>query len=333
MLKTILTKIGKSSLLQNEIQTTATEILSLGTKSAAGALFELLNEEPNERVTTNVLNLFTELAIRSSAWTRMLQKSITKKGRCPKQVIPLIRGMLSEEKDKLASSVPSLKELLSDFEVEERQEDRDTREIGIEKKVYGFLSNKSRIIIPFSTTLSHIEHMEDLASSLCSIEPLPDELVLDFKDVDHLYVVGLTALITWCKKHSIIPQVINANETTHKYLDRIGFSKASSGGIPPYSDADPNFQMSIEPINIDTKAELISKKIVDILSIHMPLGKQVCAGLIVVFAELIENTQRHAGNSFVAYACAQVYPKRHKLTFCLADTGMGIQNSFLTSSN
>jgi anti-anti-sigma regulatory factor len=333
MLEKVISRILQSSLLDFELQTTATEILSLRTKDAAGALFDLLNKVPNERVTTNILNLFKELAIRSSAWSRIIQKSISKKGRCPKQVIPIIKEMLLDEKDKLASNVISLKDILSDFDIEESRIDRNTSRIDIEREFFGFLSNKRRITIPLSTELSHIEHMEDLASSLCSIDPLPDELILDFKDVDHLYVAGLTAIIAWCKTKEVIPQLINANEATQKYLDIIGFSKVSSGGISPYSDADVNFQMAIERINTDTKPELVSKKIVDIIDSQMPIGKQVRASLIVVFAELIENTQRHAGNPCVAYACAQVYPKKHKLTFCLVDMGIGIHKSFSTSSN
>ena len=105
------------------------------------------------------------------------------------------------------------------------------------------------------------------------------------------------------------------------------------GGISPYSEADPHSQLAIEPLYPDTKPEQVAAKITAILESHVSLGKQVRASLIVVFAELIENIQRHAGDFSIAYACAQVYPKRNKLTLCIVDTGIGILNSFLSSSN
>jgi hypothetical protein len=333
MMNKILKKLGESSLLQVEIQTTATEILSLPTRSVAGKLFDLLNKEPNERVTNNVLYLFRELAIRSPAWSKILQKSITKRGRCPRQVAPIIKDLLSTEKDNLARNVPSLREILSDFDVEEDRGAPKIRKSIIKEKGYGFLSNKRRVTIPFQTELSDIEHMEELADILHNIKSPPDELILDFQNVNHLYIVGLVAFLAWCRKNNISPHSINTTDLTQKYLDIIGFSKTSSDGISPYSEADPLFQLAIEPINSDTKTDEVASKIVTILDKRMSFGKQVRAGLIVAFTELIENIPRHAGNSYVSYACAQVYPKRNKLTFCLVDTGIGILNSFLSSSN
>jgi hypothetical protein len=333
MINKIVKKLGESSLLNVEIQTTATEILSMQTKSVAGLLFDLLKREPNERVTSNVLGLFRELAIRSPAWSIILQKSINKKGRCPKQVLPIIKEMLSTERDKLAGTVPSLREILSDFDVEEGSGIAQIQKSTIKEKGYGFLSSKRRVTIPFQTDLSDIEHMEELADILHNIKSPPDELILDFQNVDHLYIIGLVAFLAWCKKNNISPQSINTTDSTQKYLDIIGFSKTSSGGISPYSEADPHFQLAIESLSYETKPEEVAKKIVDVLDSHISFGKQVRAGLIVVFAEMIENTQRHAGNSYVSYACAQVYPKRNKLTFCLVDTGIGILESFRISSN
>ena len=83
--------------------------------------------------------------------------------------------------------------------------------------------------------------------------------------------------------------------------------------------------MAIEQIAADSQPETIASRIVEIVDHHMPLSRKTRSGLIVVFAELIENIQRHAGLSSPAFACAQVYPQRQKLTICIVDTGIGIR--------
>jgi hypothetical protein len=175
--------------------------------------------------------------------------------------------------------------------------------------------------------------MDAIASLVKDIPPSSDEVEFDFSGVEHIYVVGLAALAAWCRKVSIVPSITNAPDTTLRYLDMIGFAEAPKGGISPYSESDPSHALAIEEIVKGSQPETIAGKLVAIIDTHMHLPSAARQGLIVVFAELVENIQRHAGSSSTAFACAQVYPKRRKLTICVVDTGIGVRSSILTSSN
>jgi anti-sigma regulatory factor (Ser/Thr protein kinase) len=66
---------------------------------------------------------------------------------------------------------------------------------------------------------------------------------------------------------------------------------------------------------------------------HMPISQKTRSGLLVALAELVENVHRHGASAKSAFACAQVYPRRNKLTICIVDTGIGIRQSFLAGQN
>ncbi len=335
MLERSLSQIRGKRLSPSEISVVASEILGDNAREVAADFFELLNHEPGEDVITNLLDLFRELATRSPTWGRILRKSVTKRGRCPKPLVPSVRQILDDRDETLAQDVRSVRDLLSDFErvIDERTETRKVSGVQVERKTTLFGSGRSRATVPITTELSDIAHMPAIASLTNDLTPCPDEVVLDFVGVEHVYVVGLAALAAWCKRSDVSPQVVNASDTTLRYLDVIGFTRASKGGISQYSESDPYYAMAMEQLVSESQAESVARKLVDIIDYHVHLSKTTQSGLLVVFAELIENIQRHAGASSVAFACAQVYPKKRKLTICVVDTGLGIAQSIRTGSN
>lgn len=329
----------REPLSDQQIERLATEVLSQRPTNSARVLFEALNRDPGEELVTNVLSLFQVLAKRSSTWVTLLEKSVKKKGRCPKPLISSVRGLLHRGRGEFASHVRSVRELLADLEtamdspVREKTTQRRVKGAQITRKTTFFRSGKLRATVAMTQELSDIAHMESVAGVLADIPPSTDEVEFDFAGVDHIYVVGLTALAAWCSKYRKTPEIVNASETTLKYLDVIGFAKVSRGGISPYKDIDPSFGMAIEDISSESQPESVASKLVTIIDEQMSFPQTTRQGLIVVFAELVENIQRHAGSGSAAFACAQVYPRRRKLTICVADTGIGIKESILTSSN
>ncbi len=340
MIEHVIAKL-REPVTEEELLRLATEVLAERPREAATELFAVLKEHPGEDLITNALSLFRELAGRSPAWGTLLRKSIHKRGRCPKPLVPMMRHLLSQGRGSFAAEVGSVRKLLGDLEIavdEEtalRQPTVQTHISGVQiKRTPGFFrSGRLRATAPITSDLTDIPHMEALASLLNDIPPTTEELQLDFSGVEHVYVVGLTALAAWCRKMGITPQIANASDGTLRYLDVIGFTKASKGGISPYTETDPTFAMGMQEIIADSKPESVASKLVTIIDAQAHLSSAMRQGLIVVFAELIENIHRHAGLSSVAFACAQVYPKRRKLTICVADTGIGIRQSILTSSN
>jgi len=335
----VIARIQDSNLSATQIEVLGTEILSLRTKETAAALFDMLIHQPGETVTTNLFALFGDLATRSPEWGRILEKSINKNGRCPRSLVSSIRSVLAKESDKLAKEVPTVRDLLADFGrmeepiFEEQVRYSNAGKVQIHRKTQWFRSGKVRATVPITTELSDIRRMEELASILGNIKPRPDELCLDFSDVEHIYVVGLAALKAWCEKLDIVPDVDNVSNETYNYLDEIGFTRTADRHASVRPSSEQHFAVAIEPIVADSRPETIADKIVNVIDHHMHLSRKNRSSLIVIFAELAENIQRHAGASSPAFACAQVYPQRHKLTICIVDTGMGIKKSILSSSN
>lgn len=50
----------------------------------------------------------------------------------------------------------------------------------------------------------------------------------------------------------------------------------------------------------------------------------------VALIEILENVIRHSSSETTAFACAQVHPTTRKFSFCIADAGIGILQSFLS---
>jgi anti-sigma regulatory factor (Ser/Thr protein kinase) len=331
----LLVRIRDSRLSRPDVEVVTTQILSENPRAVAAVLFHALNHEPGEELITNVLDLFSQLVLRSPRWVRLLDKSIRKKGRCPKRLMPRIRGLLQNESSRIAGSVRSVRELLSDLEVVagEWSDIPPVGSVAIERKKSYFRRDKTVATVPITTDLTDITHMEAVASIIQKMDPLPHEVVFDFCNVGHVYVVGLGALAAWCARNGITPQIANAPDSTERYLDVIGFNRAFHGGISPYTEADPTQALAIERLGPEAPPETVAVKLVDIVDHHMHLSAKSRTGLIVVFAELVENINRHAESPLVAFACAQVYPKKHKLTICVVDTGIGIKQSIMKSSN
>ncbi len=328
--------ISRARLTPSEIGSTATELLSFSISDSARVLFLVLNSAPAE-VVANVLELFHELALREPGWQLVLEKSIRgSKGRCPKKLRRRVRDLLSQEASHFATKATSFADVLTaevftDFEtVIERRTFSDVQGGVVQYEVSRSLLGRRTATVRITTDLTDIRRMESLAVLLARLDKECDELILDFKDVDHVYVVGLAALMAWCTAREIRPQIRNASELTERYLDAVGFSGVAPA--PILAQPDNFFTLAIEPI-LDKNPEDVSTKLVDIIDHHIPLPKRARSGLIIAFAELIENVHRHAGAVASAFACAQVYPRRNKLTICIVDTGMGIRQSILCGTN
>lgn len=331
MLDTIAERLREDRLEPAEVTTVATEILAVNAKGVALILFRLLNREPSEDLTSNLLDLFRELAVRSPMWANLLDKSVRKRGRCPRQLRSTIRELLSNEDERLARTVPSVRQLISDLQSEEIVEsqileDSDEDVVFLQRRGL-FRSYPRQTRLRVTTALTNIQNMERLASALSRIEA-DDEVVIDLLAVDHTYVFGLAAMATWLRANSVRPRIENASDRTLAYLDEIGFTKAFAGGAA-YTTAHADFSMALEPIDSGSQPENIATKLADIIDHQMSLSRKRRSGLIVLFSELVENILRHSGPISAAYACAQVYPSRRKLSICIVDRGMGVRQSFL----
>jgi hypothetical protein len=333
-------RIGTGRLKPEEVPAVATELQRLGVSTAAAILFRLLGSAPPAATAANVFDLFGELATREPEWIGVLERSIRRHGRCPRQFRSQMRTLLSLEGSRFAVAAKTFSEVLAAdafADLETVTEERTTVDYlagaTVRYTTASFFSGKRRATVQVTTELTDIRRMEALAALLGRIEPGIRELVLDFANVGHVYVVGLAALSAWCSHHDIHPTIVNASGPTERYLEAVGFVRASDGTKLGGTDVSPYHTLAIERITEASKPEQLAARLVDIITHHMPVSQRNRSGLIVMFAELIENVHRHAGPEPPALACAQVYPKKNKLTICIVDAGIGIRESILSGSD
>jgi anti-sigma regulatory factor (Ser/Thr protein kinase) len=80
-------------------------------------------------------------------------------------------------------------------------------------------------------------------------------------------------------------------------------------------------------------ADEVARRLAELFARHMRLDPGHRAALTTMFAELVENVYRHAQSNFGTYLMAQAYPKPRKLHVVVADTGIGIYDSFRKSDS
>lgn len=325
----------------DQIIVAATQLLACKRSEVAKHLFHILKDAPPSEVIGNVFGLFDELSIRDADWSDILQKSIAKKGRCPRSLRSDLIRRIRQRSQRIAGSASSVADL-AESEVFANlatvmSEERSVSYLDgakIEYRTTSFFSGKRRATLPLSTDLTDIRRMEALAVVLGRLELPIDEFVVDLSGVEHVYVVGMAALAAWCQSKSIVPVIQNASQVTQRYLDVVGFGgSAVPAATRPQGTLPSFYTMAIEPLAGCTKPDTVATALVEIIIHHMPAAQQSRSGLLVTFAELIENVSRHAGPSVEGFACAQVYPKQNKLCISIVDTGIGIRDSIMSGTN
>ena len=84
----------------------ATEVLALSPDEAADHLFRALRDRPSEAAHGAIVPLLAELAGRDDRWQRLVAKSLTKAGRCPRGLRTHLRQALLGSQDDSGSPRP-----------------------------------------------------------------------------------------------------------------------------------------------------------------------------------------------------------------------------------
>lgn len=330
----VLATLRGGRLTPADITVVATEVLAAEQAEAATLLFAALRDVPAGDVAANILELLRELAYRSPAWARLIDKSVSRRGRCPQALRGPLKRLLAEDETKPAAGSESLgdsiaADVFAELEVERHVSAPERRGAAAHERSRSLLgAPRGRIAI--SRELTDIMGMNQMADVLAQLADC-DRVTLDFQGVEHVYVPGLTALKAWSESNGIRIECVNASSATDAYLDVVGFS----GYKPARSLAKiPDFLTpGLENVRA-SPAQDVADRLVKLIERHHDLGRETRSGLHVMFAELVENIHRHAGDgTAAAFACAQVYPKRHRLTVSIVDTGMGLAASIRSGSN
>jgi len=317
-----------------DIVRAATELLSAEQGEAASFLFAALRDYPAGDVAANLLELLTELAQRSASWARVVDKSLTKRGRCPAKLRAPLKCLLEKDATKPPARAGSLgdaitTDVFSEFEVERATEAAAPALPGL-YTLTRLMLGKFRGRIRVSRDLTDINGMDRLAGVLAALQHC-EEVTLDFDGVEHVYISGLTAIKAWSERFGVRVSIVNSSAETAAYLDVVGFSGYTPARSPLRS---PDFLTPGLENVLNSAVQDVADRFVKLIDRHFPLGSETKNGLLVLFGELVENIHRHAGQTHTAaFACAQVYPERKKLTVSIVDTGMGLAQSIASGSN
>ena len=317
-----------------DIVRAATDLLSAEQGEAASFLFAALRDYPAGDVAANLLELLTELAQRSASWARVVDKSLTKRGRCPAKLRAPLKCLLEKDATKPPARAGSLgdaitTDVFSEFEVERATEAAAPALPGLYTLTRSILG-KFRGRIRVSRDLTDINGMDRLAGVLAALQHC-EEVTLDFDGVEHVYISGLTAIKAWSERYGVRVSIVNSSAETAAYLDVVGFSGSTPARSPLRS---PDFLTAGLENVFNSAVQDVADRFVKLIDRHFPLGSETKNGLLVMFGELVENIHRHAGQTHTAaFACAQVYPERKKLTVSIVDTGMGLAQSIASGSN
>lgn len=304
----------------------ATEVLALSPDESARELFRALRERPSEAANRTLLPLLGELGRRDDRWHRLVTKSLSKTGRCPTTLKSDLRGLLFQRTSASKDTGPIPME--------------DVQSPGLSRKeASGAVLSTARkeLRIKITTESTNLQYMSALLDVLGAADDVLKKrscrVILDLSNGDHFFIGGLVVLAAWCANRNVQPIVENAPGATREYLNRVGLEHWMTGTLPMTSLSEQQgWNVAITSVGSRVTEELAAE-LTSICLKHGWVGTRDRNALVVLFSELIENVRRHAGQNAIAMIGAQYYPKRHKLNVALADTGIGIAESFRRGRN
>jgi anti-sigma regulatory factor (Ser/Thr protein kinase) len=153
---------------------------------------------------------------------------------------------------------------------------------------------------------------------------------------DTIYVHGLALLAAWCDMHATEVICDIPAPRAKAYLDRLGFCRMVQKGEPVKSVEfdDENYVALTQILPKErSEADEIAGRLTDLFARHIDLSKENRNALTIAMAEMVENVYRHSVSRYPGYILAQAHPKTRKFLLAVADTGIGIQESFKRSND
>jgi anti-sigma regulatory factor (Ser/Thr protein kinase) len=162
-----------------------------------------------------------------------------------------------------------------------------------------------------------------------------ERLRIDFSRLPVVYPSTVAMLCAWFESHrshlkgKTVEIVEPSTDAACQWLDKVNFLNFLRQAAPQASsDAITVALHSIEPG--DPKApDVVVDKVSGLLRRHAAsLAGDVLHSTQTALAEVVENVTRHADLVTPAFACGQVHPATHRFSFCVADSGIGLRESF-----
>ncbi|WP_225412185.1 histidine kinase [Stigmatella hybrida] len=192
-----------------------------------------------------------------------------------------------------------------------------------------------KIVVGFSET--KLERLRDVIALLPSADELQKAalLVLDFSRLNNAYPNFAAILCAWLHGSASSSRELKvrihppSDHGVEAWLRSIGLHDVIEGHRP--AQAASNNSMALVDISPGDKnaPDRISVKIMDLIDrTGIVLSEDAHRSTYTAIAEILENVVRHSASNSPAFVCAQAHPKQHKFSFCIADAGVGIRDSF-----
>ncbi|HEU4418377.1 MAG TPA: hypothetical protein VFT55_05530 [Planctomycetota bacterium] len=283
----------------------ATEVLALFPDEAADYLFRAMRDRPSEVAHGAIVLLLAELAGRDDRWQRLVSKSLTKAGRCPRGLRAQLRqALLGSPHDRGGPRPVPLTDETTEEKHRQTPPPADVKRTGRHLK------------LTIDTASTNIQHLGTLVNALARADrELSGVKVceLDLRSVDHLFIGGLVVLAAWCGRRGIRPQLKNVSAGTRDYLNKVGFDRWVDGSFATGLIQDiQGWGVAVSSLGSRDPEELAGE-LTEICVKHGWIGQRDRNALVILFSELTENVRRHGGAGAAATVGAQFYPGRRKL--------------------
>jgi len=153
---------------------------------------------------------------------------------------------------------------------------------------------------------------------------------------NNIYIPGLAAIAAWCARYGAKVTCQITGDRARRYLSRVGFLEEVVNGRPIESvgfDCENFVALTSVARKQKDEADAIAGRIADLFSRHNAISSDDVPALKTALAEMVENVYKHAESNYPAYVLAQAHPNTQKLSLAIADTGIGIQESFRRADN
>jgi anti-sigma regulatory factor (Ser/Thr protein kinase) len=173
--------------------------------------------------------------------------------------------------------------------------------------------------IAYSNTLLNLCHQaRTTEEDLITFDLLKTEFICPFG------IILLTGSISECLVRKKDAKYKRPNkEATRKFLSGIGFNKFFKLPDEDYKIESPNVQLK-RVKHLDT---LLTDQIIDVFKTRIRMSEGVEGSLRMALNELMMNAFDHSESERGCYVCAQSYIRAKKIRLCIADFGIGIQQS------
>jgi anti-sigma regulatory factor (Ser/Thr protein kinase) len=181
----------------------------------------------------------------------------------------------------------------------------------------------------FNHFLSILPTREDLES--CR------ELLLDFSGLKAAYPSTAAVLVAWFRSHEAFFNTNDIdisydppnNDNAERWLDSVGFTHhVLNDKVAPKDLRHTMVLHEIAPGAKDASDMVVDDVDLLIKRNKIRIAEETLSSLRIALSEVAENITRHAHISTPAFACAQVHPWTGKFSLCVADTGIGLAESF-----